>query len=355
MIKDSRFFSSITLQLSVTSLLFLFLFLIHIPAYCQGEIKELGYFHNIINVHELDSSKLAIVSNGGTHHVTIYSLDSNEVLSSFIRNGRGPGEIMRAEASMIEKSDNGTLMHVIDFAGKFITYNLHTKQLVKEDQTRFIQISNLSKFENHFILSKRIVLPAGQLSTINHVDVGYVANEKTLQVTDTLRLSISELDVYDTANLNRLNEGTYIRLDSYLEPLSNNSYLLGIRGNSTAFYLSNGKLSDKVKLNTSNTGTIEVVRNEAFGYGLKIPGILNNVYHVNRDESTIQFSSDQQVSGNDPQVISISHAQDGLSVDYKSLESVDHLSYRLMIYKLNEGYVMHDRAVNRSSSLYLIQ
>jgi len=336
-------------------LFFLKLFFLHIPAFGQIETEELGYFHDIIQVHEIDSSTIAIVSNGGTYHVTIYSLDEKEVISNLIRNGRGPGEITQAEASLLEHTDEGTILHVKDFAGKFVSVNLDNEQVVNEVQTTLIQNSHLSRIDGHFIFSKRIVLPALQVAMVDKIDVGYIVDDETFQVADTIRLPAHELDISDTSNLNRLNEGTHIRLDTYLVSLSNDEYLLGVQGNSSLFFFSGGKLSEKAELNVNNTGKIEVVRNDAYGYGLRIPGILNNVYHVDKNKNTVHFSSDQQVIGNSPQIISVSHSQDGLSVEYESLDGADHLSYRLMIYKLSRGYVMHDRAVNRSSYLYLFQ
>lgn len=335
--------------------LFLNLIVIQNIAFGQIETEELGYFHDIIQVHELDTSTIAIVSNGGTYHVTIYSLDEKEVVSTLIRNGRGPGEITQAEASLLEHTDEGAVLHIKDFAGRFVSVNLANEQVVNEVQTTLIQNSYLSKIDGHFIFSKRIVLPAIQVASVDKIDVGYIVDDETFQVADTLRLPAHELDISNTSNLNRLNEGTHIRLDTYLVALSNDEYLLGVQGNSSLFYYSGGKLSEKAALNVSNTGKIEVVRNDAYGYGLRIPGILNNVYYVDRDQNTVHFSSDQQVIGNSPQIISVSHSQDGLSVEYESLDGADHLSYRLMIYKLSRGYVMHDRAVNRSSSLYLFQ
>jgi len=337
-------------------ILTLIFFLLHFPSTVSGQnsFQDLGYFHDIINVHEVDSGTIAIVSNGGSHHVTIFSTDEKRTAGSFIRNGRGPGEIMQAEASSLEHTDDGTVLHIKDFAGKLVSLNLTTEQIVTEIQTTFIHTSNLDKIDGHFLLSRRIVLPAAHISIENEIDVGYIVEDETFQVTDTLRVPVKKLDISETNNLNRLNEGTHIRLDTYVVALSNDTYLLGVQGNSSIFYFSKGEVSDRIVLNTDSTGKIEVVRNDAYGYGLRIPGLLNNIYHVNRDENTVHFSSDQQAIGNSPQIVSVSHSQKGLSVEYKRVDGVDHLSYRLMMYKIGDGFVVHDRAVNQSSNLYLL-
>jgi len=270
-------------------LLLLFVFAISNQKLNSQHLTDLGYFGEIIDLHFLDDSTVIIVSNNFEKHVTIFSLATDKIIHQYIPEGRGPNEALSIESSALFRNK----LYLKESNGQITTIDLKndtiTEKFVLPAQSNFMTINK----ENLVLGSKFIINP----NMIKRLDlklpIGYIIGKDKLQIQDTIKLDLKSLNLNTISDIRHIDN---IFIKTYIAKISATDYLVALEGINRIFRINPSLPNSDIilkeyEIDLPNIFSLQVIKNETYGYGVKIPSTLTNFFNfVEDNESKVAFS-----------------------------------------------------------------
>jgi|GEM_PF-1885776 WD40 repeat protein len=334
-------------------LLLAFILFISTETFSQSyqEVISLGYFDSIVNVHEVNNSTILIISNGGTYHATLYNFKEGKVKDQIIRNGRGPSELQKVEASTIDTESDFKYLYLKGIGGKIIKYNLDKGELEIQRVSSMAGISYLEVFKDELVLSKKVLIPPKLLEEQDSLIVGYVLDKNTLDLKKQIKISTLDLGLSGIEQSNRLDNLQVFNLDTFLSKITNELYLLATKGVNNLKVLSNTELIKTIDLKEELPYEIEVLNHSQFGYGIKTPGIINNV--VKTAEGIYSYSFGQPGGEIDSGYLTISNVLGETQVQKENVPESRKLIFDVSIKDINCNLFLFGKSMSHTTELYM--
>lgn len=265
-------------------LLFTFLF-ISLNIYSQKMLSDF-FFGDIVNIHPVNGEQIIVVSNDLDHHVFKVSLNGEKILKKFIPEGRGPGESLRIESSvLVEKK-----LYLKEKSGQVTIIDIFKDEIVREEIVRIpISSNHLSFYKNNLLTGVSFYInPAFLRSKRSTLPLGYILDKDKLQVTDTLFFDLKQSGLLEISQINKIE---FYSLESFFIQISEKEYLFALKGLNKIYKMKKNKsefiITKTFDINVENNFELKVIERPGVGYGIKIPASLNDFFILqkNQDES----------------------------------------------------------------------
>jgi len=256
--------------------LLLFSFLPFFSEIKSQQVEDLGYFGEIVDFHFMDSSTIAIVSNNFENHVSIFSLDTKKIIRQYIPKGRGPEEALSVESSALFEK----MLYLKEPNGQITTIDLISHSIEEKfalpAQGNFMTVTKeILAFGSQFIINPNMVERSKFF-----IPIGYILNRETLQIIDTVKFDLKKLEIDGIRNVNHI-ENLFIK--TYIQPVSSSEYFLAFEGDNRVFLINptlsgSNSIIKEFKIDLPNIIQLKVIKNDAYGYGLRYPASLTNFF-----------------------------------------------------------------------------
>ncbi|MDR9418331.1 hypothetical protein [Gracilimonas sp.] len=321
----------------------------------KSEMTELGYFGSIVNIHQMNNDSILVVSNGLDKHVQLYSLSQGEILNRIIRDGKGPKEAKGVVASVLENEGKESYLYINSLGGKFIKYNMKDST-AEETLTKVVNVSFMQVFQDDLIISKNLVVFPDQIKNRDSISIGYVLDKNSFKINKELKVSVDLFDIENIKGLERLDFLQKIDFKTHVVYLEKNEFLLLVRGMNKAFYLDDsGDVIKVLDLGDVLPYEMEVVNHEIYGYGVKTPGIINNISYVNSDSNEIIISFGQIGANIRSGYLKIIKTGSEFIISKEVLSEHNEVNFfDTNIYMTGKRVYIYGKAKTRTSELYLL-
>jgi hypothetical protein len=208
-------------------------------------------------------------------------------------------------------------------------------------------------YKDELILSKKILIPPKLLEEKDSLTIGYVLDKNTLELKKQVKVSTQDLGLNGMAKSNRLDNLQVFNLDTFLSKITDNQYLLAVKGMNSLKILSNNKVTKTINFEDKLPYEIEIVNHSQFGYGIKTPGIINNVVKV--VDGTYSYSFGQPGAGISSGYLKISNVMEKPTVKKKSIRENNELIFDISIREINSTLFLFGKSKSHTTELYMLR
>tara|TARA_R110002124_G_scaffold197895_1_gene364930 strand:+ start:261 stop:1292 length:1032 start_codon:yes stop_codon:yes gene_type:complete len=264
-------------------LLFSVLFFISPNIFSQKILGDF-FFGDIVNIHPINDEDIIVVSNDLDHHVFMVSLDDGKILKKYIPEGRGPGESLRIESSVLIENE----LYLKENSGQITIIDVLKSKIIKEQIVRLPGQSNhLSFYENNLLSGTSFyVNPAFLRSKRSTLPLGYVLDRKTLEVKDTLFFDLKKSGLLEVSGISKIE---FYSLESFFIQISETEYLFALKGLNKIHKMkkdeSEFSVSKTYNINLENNFNLKTIERSGVGFGIKIPASLNDFFILKDSKS----------------------------------------------------------------------
>jgi len=219
-----------------------------------------------------DSTVLLLADLSGQEKAAIYDLDTEKVIKRFLKDGRGPGEINVLGAHAIDRVNKNIFVSDLN-SGKLLQFD-ENGSLRKEKTFSLQFLKTMSHTNSLLILSPALLISPLELGSSIKKPIGYLVDEKTLEIADTLFFNISKLSLDQIPQIDKVR---FIDIHPKVVKLQKDRFLVAFENINSVFLIdSNSNLLSQKTINIPNYEPIEVVSHPQYGFGLRRRAVFND-------------------------------------------------------------------------------
>lgn len=248
---------------------------------------ENQYYENIIDLYKIDEKGYIIIQHESKYAVKIIDEDGN-LVNQFLRNGDGPGEARKIEASFFDKKTG--YIYLKDSDGSILVYDVEGSLLSEKIIGRG-SISSIDVLENTILLGSKLFVSQDLISKEAKVKVATLINKDSYEELEQISITIGDLGIDRIADINKVRG---LMLDTNISFIDEETVMATFNGIPSIFIFRNGKLISKESLQKFNDLMINVTKHQVYGYGIKIPAINNNLQKIDDDLFLLTYGNTHQ-------------------------------------------------------------
>lgn len=308
------------------------------------------YFETVKDVFKTSEGKYLVIQEESEYGVMRLDEDGN-LESKFLKNGDGPGEARKIEASFFETKTEQ--LYVKDNDGSIIVYDINGN-LIREKIIGKGSITSIDVTENRILLGSRVAVLQTSIKEDTKVKIGSLIDKETFKEIDQLHISLNDMELNKISEINKIRG---IMLDTHIASVDKETILVTFNGIPKIFVFKNGTLFSKIDLEKFNDFMIKVTKHKVYGYGIKIPAINNNIQRISESLFIITHGNAQQNLPNGYQLIEVINKKEDIELNVSAfadieVESSSELnSFRMKFYE--DRYYIFDGITRFANQIYV--
>ena len=268
-----------------TILLFTFILFTTSHILAQGQNNKVTPIFDLKDYEVLnDSLYLIIKGEGSKNLVNLYDSNRKEYIHSFVRKGRGPGEVDLLGAYTLDILREHIFMSDFNSA-RILKYTLNG-DFMGEKPLPIQYASSMSHYGNRVSISPtQFILEKDKDSKI--IDVSFLINDSDFRVLGTLTFNVENLNLNKIESYDKIR---FVELRPKVIEIVDNRFLLFFEYFNLVFLLNDSsEILDTYILDVPNFEVVKVISHPVHGYGVRRWDFFSDFARYQQDKALITF------------------------------------------------------------------